>query len=186
MQSATVTALRQQYSTLKQQLDSEATRLGPRHPTLASLQAQVSAVSLEIASEAQRLVDAAEAEVNESQALVSSIDQQAAGIRASLSDDNSAQVELRALERDAQSKASIYQAFLARVGEISERERIDATNVRIISAATPPNARSYPPRTVLLIMLGALGGACAGSALALLFGWARNRRDERTSSALQP
>lgn len=178
LQSPSITALRQQYSTLKQQLDSESTRLGPRHPTLASLQAQVDAINGELDAEAQRLVDAAKAEVAEATALVASLDGQASAIRSSLASDNSAQVELRALERDAQAKASVYEAFLSRVGEISERERIDATNVRVISDATPPSSRSYPPRTVLLMLIGAIGGAFVGGMVALVIGWRRNRRAE--------
>jgi uncharacterized protein involved in exopolysaccharide biosynthesis len=79
-------------------------------------------------------------------------------------------VALRELERDAASKTAIYEAFLSRAKEVTEREQIDTTNVRVISPAVPPTERSWPPKTVIMLMVGALGGFLLGMIIAVLLG----------------
>ena len=91
--------------------------------------------------------------------------------------DYDAQVMLRDLERDASVKAGMYQTYLTRAREVAERQGIDATNVRVISPAMPPQAPIWPPRTLILLALGGIGGLAIGTALALLFGlWSFLRR----------
>jgi uncharacterized protein involved in exopolysaccharide biosynthesis len=93
--------------------------------------------------------------------------------------DNEAQVQLRDLERDARAKAAIYETHLARAQQITERQQIDTTNVRVISRALPPNARSWPPRTVVLVAGGGFLGIILGISLALALGlWRYIRRPQ--------
>jgi uncharacterized protein involved in exopolysaccharide biosynthesis len=90
--------------------------------------------------------------------------------------DNESQVALRELERDATSKTTIYESFLSRARQITEREQIDTTNVRVISGAVPPPARSWPPRTMLLVALGLFAGFFLGMLVALVRGISRDLR----------
>jgi uncharacterized protein involved in exopolysaccharide biosynthesis len=86
--------------------------------------------------------------------------------------DDDAQVELRQLERASASKVAIYEAYLTRAQEITERSQIDTTNIRVISPAIAPISRSYPPRTIVLAGGGLFGGLLAGLGLAALAGFA--------------
>jgi uncharacterized protein involved in exopolysaccharide biosynthesis len=97
-------------------------------------------------------------------------------LKGSVFSDNDAQVELRQLERDAASKTSVYESFLARAHQITEREQIDTTNVRVISTATPPPGRSWPPRTIVMIAIGAFLGFALGMLIALIRGARRDLR----------
>jgi uncharacterized protein involved in exopolysaccharide biosynthesis len=85
-------------------------------------------------------------------------------------------VTLRELERDATSKSTIYEAFLSRARQVTEREQLDTTNVRVISTAVPPAGRSWPPRTVVMLGAGAVGGFIVGMLLAIVFGMLRDLR----------
>ena len=73
-------------------------------------------------------------------------------------------------------KAALYETFLSRSQEITQRQQIDTSNIRVISRAVPPKSRSWPPRTMILLAAGAFAGLVlgVGAALALgLFGYLR-------------
>ncbi|MNT53806.1 putative tyrosine-protein kinase in cps region [compost metagenome] len=93
--------------------------------------------------------------------------------------DNEAQVQLRDLERDARAKAAIYETHLARAQQITERQQTDTTNVRVISRALPPNARTWPPRTLILLIAGGMLGFFLGVSVAIARGlWRFVRRPQ--------
>src|SRR5690606_16049046 len=76
--------------------------------------------------------------------------------------DNDAQVQLRDLTREAAAKTAIYEAFPVRAREITQRQNLDTTNIRVISPPVPPKARSWPPRTSQLAGFGAIAGMVLG------------------------
>ena len=83
---------------------------------------------------------------------------------------------LSGLQREADSRAAIYEAYLTRAKEIAEREQIDTTNIRVISAPMVPPTRSFPPPTVQLVGLGAAAGLALGALAALVLGLVGERR----------
>jgi len=67
---------------------------------------------------------------------------------------------------------------------VAEREQIDTTNVRVISPALPPADRSWPPKTVVLLVGGAVAGFVFGMLLAVGVGaWRDMRRQGRPDEA---
>jgi uncharacterized protein involved in exopolysaccharide biosynthesis len=97
--------------------------------------------------------------------------------------DNEEQVQLRDLQRDARAKAALYETHLARTQQIGERQQIDTSNVRVISRPLPPKARSWPPRTLILLGAAAFLGLFLGIAIALARGAWRYLRDPRLAAA---
>jgi uncharacterized protein involved in exopolysaccharide biosynthesis len=144
--------------------------LGPRHPTIVSLQAQLATVDAQIKTEVGRIVATAKASLDEANATLAGLRAKTDGLKNSVFSDNESQVALRELERDATSKAAIYETFLARARQITEQEQIDTTNVRVISTAVPPAGRSWPPPTTLMLVAGAFGGFLLGLVLAVGMG----------------
>ncbi|MBU1303994.1 MAG: lipopolysaccharide biosynthesis protein, partial [Alphaproteobacteria bacterium] len=169
-------ALRDRAGTLQQQLLSQSMLLGPRHPTIVSLTAELEAARTQIRTEVDRAVASAKTALNEAQANLDALTAKTANLTSDVFSDNDLQVQLRELERDAASKTAIYESFLSRAQQITEREQIDTTNVRVISTAVPPAGRSWPPRTVLVIGLGALAGLMLGMMLAVGVGIWRDMR----------
>ena len=178
--STTLATLRASAGNLQQQLDAQSRIYGPRHPTIVRLNTELGAVNAQIRTELGRIVAAAKTSLDEAKASLVALTNRAAAMEADVFTDNDALVTLRELERDATSKSSIYEAFLTRAREVTQRERIDTTNIRVISSAMPPKARSYPPRTVILVGLGGAAGAGLGLLLAILWGI---RRDMRSGTA---
>lgn len=174
--SPALTTLRASAGSLTQQLNAQSTIYGPRHPTIVRLRTELAAVNAQVEAEFGRVVAAARARVDEAQAALDALQRKAGDLTGTVFTDNEALVTLRELERDAASSAAIYEAFLARARQVTEREQIDATNVRVISEAVPPPARSWPPRTLLLAILGAVGGLGLGLMIATGIGIGRDLR----------
>lgn len=175
-ESVTISALRAQYAATKQQADSMAATLGPLHPNMLAIRPQVESLQRQIADETARIVQAAKAAVEQNEAAVALLQSQANASRSTVAVDNSAQVQLRELEREAASHAAIYEAFLARTREVAEREQIDTTNIRVISEPAPPSKRTWPPSTIQLAALGGAAGLMLGGLGALGLGLWRDRK----------
>jgi uncharacterized protein involved in exopolysaccharide biosynthesis/Mrp family chromosome partitioning ATPase len=79
---------------------------------------------------------------------------------------NEALVGLRELERNIEAARTVYQSFLTRAHQIEVEGTLGGTNARVISQATPPNKRSWPPAR-LLLGLSLVGGLGLGAGLAL-------------------
>lgn len=155
MQSPTVSALRTQYATLKSQADAQSMIYGPRHPRASTQQIELRALQQEIDAETKRIVLAAKNDLDQAQSNASSLEAEAARAGSGVFSDNDAQVRLRELMREAAAKTAIYEAFLVRAREVTERQQLDTTNIRIISPPVEPKSRSWPPPT---LQLGAFGG----------------------------
>lgn len=168
--ASSLSALRDKAAALQQQLLSQSMIYGPRHPTIVSLEAERNVVTAQINAEVQRAVNGAKAAVTQAQANLDALTDRSQSLTSTVFSDNALQVQLRELERDAAAKTAVYESFLARAKQITEREQIDTTNVRVISTAVPPPGRSWPPRTVVMIALGAIGGAVLGLLAAIGLG----------------
>ena len=177
--SAALTTLRATAGSLKQQLDSQSMVYGPRHPTIVKLNTELAAVNAQLQAEIGRIVTAAKVTLDEAKSGLAALTARADQLKGEVFTDNDAQVTLRELERDAASKSTIYEAFLARARQVTEREQIDTTNVRVISTAVPPAARSWPPRPILMLAVGGIGGFMLGMLLAIVVGIIRDMRQPK-------
>lgn len=173
IEAPVLTEVRTRYAELRREYSAQSAIFGPRHPSVATLQSQLSAVESEVNAEIARMVSAARAEMDRAQAVLDQLLAQLDGVRDVASQDNEALVRLRELEREAEVQTAIYEAYLQRTAEIVESGQIDATNIRVISPPVPAMARDWPPRTPHLMMLGALGGLVIGIGFALMIGGTR-------------
>ncbi len=181
--TASLQALRDRAGALQQQLLASSMTLGPRHPTIVGLTAELGAVQTQIRTEVDRAVAAAKTALDEAQANLEALAAETRSLTSAVFTDNDLQVQLRELERDATSKTAIYESFLSRARQITEREQIDTTNVRVISTAVPPPGRSWPPRTVVVIGMGAFAGLLLGMGLAIAVGIWRDMRRSPSAGA---
>lgn len=174
--AAALVALRNKAGNLQQQLDAQSMTFGPRHPTIVRLRAELGAANSQIRAELDRTLDTAKSTLDKAKASLAALTAKMDDLKGRVFNDNETQVPLRELERDAASKTTIYESFLSRAHQITEREQIDTTNVRVISTAVPPAGRSWPPRTILVIAIGAFLGFGLGLMLAFSRGMLRDLR----------
>jgi len=178
-ESADMTNLRQQYNALQQQIGSMQLTYGERHPRLAAARSERTTLEAAIRGEAQRIAERAKGDFDRERSALNALRAKASDEKSNVFTDNEAQVHLRDLEREARTKAAVYETHLARAQQITERQQIDTSNIRVISSAMPPESRNWPPRTIILLIVGAVLGLVGGVSLALTLGlWRYVRRHQ--------
>ncbi|MFC5420423.1 MAG: cell shape-determining protein [Stutzerimonas stutzeri] len=181
--SATMVSLRAQLNQLQQQIGSIRATFGTRHPQMVTALSEQQAIEAALAREARRILDGARAEFERERSNLATLRGKASDEKSNVFSDNEEQVQLRDLQRDARAKAALYETHLARTQQIGERQQIDTSNVRVISRPLPPKARSWPPRTLILLGAAAFLGLFLGIAIALARGAWRYLRDPRLAAA---
>lgn len=168
--SPTMTSLRGQYNTIGQQIGSIRTTYGARHPQLVAALSEQAVLEAAMTREAHRILGLAKADYDRERGVLTSLRLKAGDEKSTVFSDNEAQIQLRDLERAARAKATIYETHLARAQQITERQQIDTSNVRIISRPIPPKSRSWPPRTLYLVIAGLFCGLALGVSIAVTRG----------------
>lgn len=164
LNSALIQNLVTQQVTLTAQVAELSSTLGPRHPRMKELNAQLADLRRQIRDEAARFVRAAENDAGiaaeREEALVATLET----LKEGAAESNEQEVQLRALEREAKSQRDLLESMLARYREASAREDLGAlpADARIISRAAPASSPYFPKTmaTILAVFLGSLVLSC--------------------------
>jgi len=175
VQSQTVAALRAQHAEVMRRKAELTARLGERHPSIADINAQAHDLQQLIDREVTRLAQAARGDYERAQATRQALLTRLNGLKQEAVTTNQALVRLRELEREVEASRAVYQAFLTRSRETSEQERVNTTNVRVLSEANVPNKRAFPPRTLIVLALALAFGAAAGAGAGFVRDWTDDR-----------
>lgn len=167
--STNLAALRKQYTETKSSADSLGTRLGPRHPQYIAAMQSLKTITDEISAELRRIVASSQTELQRAIETEQELASQMAIAKSRAMDQSVELVTLRELERKANATRGIYEAFLTRSRETSERSNLSTRNVRVISPAEAPIQPMGPSRKIIAIA-GMMAGFFAGLGLALLIG----------------
>ena len=183
LNSPTIAALRAQAAQAAQQQAALAGQLGARHPALQAAQDQARDVQRLIVAELDRVSSSAKTDLDRSKGSEKNIEKQIDDIRQTTNKNNPSLVELRDLERAAETNRSIYTAFLTRAKELDQSQNIDTANARVISPAIPAQRASGPPLAVVLAG-GLIFGLGAGTGFGYLsdFLRARGKRKDEVGS----
>ena len=74
-------------------------------------------------------------------------------------------MQLRQLERDAESSRAVYEDALLRSRQTREQEQVNTANVQVISEAAAPIQKRFPPRLTVLVPLAIAAGLALGLGL---------------------
>ncbi|RTL50696.1 MAG: succinoglycan biosynthesis transport protein [Bradyrhizobiaceae bacterium] len=163
--SGSIEILRNRYAAAKQLETNLVATLGPRHPDYTTAAAQ--------AAEARRLLDQAmrdivqsiSAELERAKATVKGLNAQINTINSQISSSNEASVRLRELGREVDASRAIYESFLGRSRELAEQQRLENTNTRVLSYASPP-LEPGGASPILILLASVLMGIGLGTAAA--------------------
>ena len=161
--------LRSQYAALKQEADRAEVRLGPRHPEIEALNAQLAGARERIGAELQRIASSLQIDLKRSVQLEQDLSSRLAQAKVQSGDVNNNLVSLRELEREAAAKRSVYEQFLLRAKETGEQKDINTANISVISDAYAPLQAKGPSRAVTAVA-GLFAGLFAGIGLGALRG----------------
>jgi succinoglycan biosynthesis transport protein ExoP len=147
--STLVNGLRAQETTLRQREAELLNNLGPRHPTVVDLKSQISSVSNEINNEANNRLRALRNQAAVAQQRVASLEQSMAKLEQEASRLNQSDVEIRALQREADANRALFENFLARSKETQSVD-LEQPNAWIVSTANAPLNPSFPQKTLFI------------------------------------
>lgn len=152
-----LSSLRVQYATLAEREARASTTLGANHPQMRELAAQMQNTRRMISDELSRIQRNIRSDYERAQANLSGLEARIGQLKVANSDQAKAQIELRQLEADAETKRGVYQLFMKRAQELSEQQGVEATNSRILSAAQPPLSPGGPSALILVAAAAIFG-----------------------------
>jgi exopolysaccharide transport family protein len=157
MASGLVQRLREREVSLQAQISELSTSLLPGHPRLKALQSQVADFSGQIRREARNILASLENNVDLQRKQEAVLLQEVNRLKAESGRVGEAEVELRALEREANAQRELLETYLTRFREAAGRTNRDylPIDARIISRAVMP-ASSFFPKIIPFTLAGAV------------------------------
>lgn len=142
VQSGTITQLRARAADIVRDEAQLAQINGPNHPALQAVRAQLRDVQTAIKDEVKRIAEAVRYVATSERTNVQELQARFDSLKALSQTNDKIIVPLRELERKADSDRAVYEMFLAKAKTAHEQQVVDTTNIRLISPASPPQARA--------------------------------------------
>ncbi len=153
VQSDTIKELRVRYAAALQTEMSLASQILPSHPDLQRGRARTATIRREISNELTRITEAARIEYMRAKGNEEELRHDVDKLKGTALSTDKAQVELRALMRDADAIRLVYNAFLLRARELAEQQGVDTSIARILSPAIPPLKPNGPSLRLTMVLL---------------------------------
>jgi succinoglycan biosynthesis transport protein ExoP len=158
-----VTLRGQQAALLAQEADANS-KYGPLHPKMQAIQEQKRDLDAKITQEVNRLAASAGNDVMIAKAHLNSLQGSLGGTEGTARTQNMARVQLQALESNAASTRTQYEAFVQRLRSSQNMDDVQTPDARVISSAPVPVHPAGPKRALIVgasIPLGMILGLLA-------------------------
>lgn len=132
-------------------------RLGPDHVAAVRLRSEMAEYQRLMFEELNRIAESYQSELQVAESREKSLQNsvsQASGVASAAGET---QVQLRELERTADTYRNLYQTFLARFQEATQQQSFPITEARIIAKAQVPIVPSAPKKPLILALAMAVG-----------------------------
>ena len=166
LQSSISNELRRKYLEASKLEADISNRLGPDHIQAVRLRREMAEYERLMFAELGRIAESYQSDVKVAESREKALDEsvaQAQGVTVSASET---QVQLRELERTADTYRNLYQTFLQRYQEATQQQSFPITDARVIGKASVPNGPSAPSAGLVLvvsILLGGIAGSAGGA-----------------------
>lgn len=161
-----ISSLREKYFEASKLESDIERRLGPDHIRAQQLRADMKEYQKLIFSELGRIAQSYQVEAKIAQDRVNNLNKQVSTATHVSISANDAQVQLRELEREADTYKNLYQNFLQKYQESVQQESFPVTEARVISEAVVPEKPSQPKKLLVLAfsaVMGLMFGAGVGA-----------------------
>ncbi|HEY9549017.1 MAG TPA: exopolysaccharide transport family protein, partial [Kiloniellaceae bacterium] len=165
VESTVIDQLRLEEMRLRQVESELLSTLGPRHPRVVTLRSELDKRRQQMLEEAARLRASLIGEKKIAEQRLNSIRSSVSGLQSDSDTLNTAQIQLRALQREADATREVFEAFLSRYKETAQLD-YDRAQARVLSLASIPTAPSFPKTSLNYAIAGVLG--CVAGALIIL------------------
>lgn len=162
-----ISSLRAQEAEVARRIGDLNQRYGENHPRLLQARAEQGQIQARISTEVAKIIGSVQGDAEAARAKEKQLEDQVAQLERQAGGLGQNEVELRQLEREAQSTRSVYEDFLKRFKELREQQDLQQPDARVLSPATNSNGSVYP-RYVLTMALAAAAGLVLGIGLIAL------------------
>ncbi len=159
----TIAKVRTQYMDASSKYAELSTKLGPEHPALVNLRAQMQQIRTSLPSEFARLRLTLKGDYDLAQERVKEIQKELSEAVAQSHAANMAQATLRQLKISAQTYQNLYDTFLHRYTDALQEQKSAIAAASVISPATPPAIRNYNKLLMVSAIFPLLGLGVGGA-----------------------
>lgn len=156
-----ITRLRAQYLDLAAQYADWSNRYGKNHQAATNLASRMEEMRKSIADEVKRIADSYRSEYEIAKSRENSLESNMNNLVSQAGSSGQAQVKLRNLESAADTYRNLYNNFLEKLQQATQKESFPISEARVISTAVKPDRKSSP-KTLLFLVGGIVGGLCFG------------------------
>ena len=144
--SPLINRLREQEAEVARRAAEMATELGPRHPEMINIKAELADLRVGIEAEVEKVVRGLDNESEVARVREQTLERNLEDLKAEAAESNTAQGRLRVLEREAAANRTLFDTFLARWKETGRQDEIQHPDARILSYAEAPRRPSSPKK----------------------------------------
>jgi polysaccharide biosynthesis transport protein len=148
--SKMIQELRFEESALHRKRAELGQRYGHRHPEMIQLEAELKDLQQKLHEEVNRIMESLENDLQSARAEEWSLQQSLNELRVEAQQTMQAELELKELERQADSARTLYQSYLTRFQETRDQGALQRPDARIISKAEVPTYPSHPRKKMTL------------------------------------
>ncbi len=148
--SGLIIRLREQEAEVKRKVAELSEEYGDKHPRMINARAELRDLEQKISNEVNRIVEGLRNEVSVARAREASLSAGLDRLKLEVGDLNTSEVQLRALEREAEANRTLLETFLSRSKETENQESFLEADATILSRAAVPEKPSSPRRKLLL------------------------------------
>ena len=158
LNSALIGSLRTQEAEVQRKYSEMLVEYGARHPRLIQMQAELNDIKAKISSEVKKIASGLKHNLDVARVRENSLAASLNQLESKNTGNNQAEVELRALEREATANKTLFETFLGRFKETASTQGIESADARVISFAEIPLGASFPKKNLMLTvsLIGAL------------------------------
>jgi capsular exopolysaccharide synthesis family protein len=157
LNSPNIRTLRSQQIVVERKVAELRNEYGDRHPRMIAARAERADVFKKIKIEIDKIIQSLRNEVAVARARTRSVRKELEGLKTDVARLNASEVQLRALDREATASRQLLIQLLTRSKETASQTNYQQPDATIITSAAVPEIPTFPNKSMLLLMLAALG-----------------------------
>ncbi|MDJ0927262.1 MAG: polysaccharide biosynthesis tyrosine autokinase [Gammaproteobacteria bacterium] len=169
LESPLIQRLREQEAEVERRVAELSSELGDKHPRMIQLRAEAADLRNRIDREADKVIAGLRNQVSVARARERALSESLDQMKARVTVANQDEIQLRALEREAEANRALLDTLLARQKETLSQEDLDfqQPDATVFSPAVVPAEPSYP-RKAIVLGLATVGSIILGLLVVLL------------------
>ncbi|KAF3983302.1 MAG: polysaccharide biosynthesis tyrosine autokinase [Methylococcales symbiont of Hymedesmia sp. n. MRB-2018] len=152
LSSSLIQRLRGEESKVTQKMSEMAAEFGSKHPTMIRVKAEARELQRKIKVEIKKIASGLKNEVEVARTREYSLQSGLRALQSKSEGQGKANVQLRALQREADANKALFKTFLKRFKETSYTQNMQEADARVISWAEAPGRVSYPNKKLFFVL----------------------------------